>query len=64
MKVLAVITDTTQVLKILRHLIKIAKPPPHHAACFHLIIPVPGGYLIAWEERFWAFRSLAASHSP
>ena len=28
MKVLAVITDPTQVLKILRHLIKTAKPPP------------------------------------
>jgi hypothetical protein len=28
MKVLAVITDPTQVFKILRHLIKIAKPPP------------------------------------
>jgi hypothetical protein len=28
MKVLAVITDPPQVLKILRHLVKIAKPPP------------------------------------
>jgi hypothetical protein len=28
MKVLAVITDPTQILKILRHLTKIAKPPP------------------------------------
>jgi hypothetical protein len=64
MKLLAVITDTTQVLKIPRHLIKIANPPPHHTACFHHIIPVPGGCLIVWEERFRAFRSLAASHSP
>jgi hypothetical protein len=34
MRVLAVITDPPQVLKILRHLIKIAKPPPglHPAA--------------------------------
>jgi len=28
MKVVAVITDPTQVLKILRHLIKTGKPPP------------------------------------
>jgi hypothetical protein len=28
MKVLAVITDAQQVLKILRHLVKIDKPPP------------------------------------
>jgi hypothetical protein len=28
MKVVAVITDPTQLLKILRHLIKTGKPPP------------------------------------
>ena len=28
MRVLAVITDPPQVLKIVRHLVKIAKPPP------------------------------------
>jgi hypothetical protein len=28
MKVIAVITDSAQVLKILRHLLKIGKPPP------------------------------------
>jgi hypothetical protein len=28
MRVLAVITDPPQVLKILHHLVKIAKPPP------------------------------------
>jgi hypothetical protein len=28
MKVIAVITDSAQVLKILRHLIKTGKPPP------------------------------------
>jgi hypothetical protein len=28
MKIIAVVTDPAQVLKILRHLVKTAKPPP------------------------------------